>query len=669
MGRVFAALIVGAAIGATVFLYLRRETPAPSVASMAPASPEPGSAGFATASRAFVSPTNPGLVVLVTRSGAPEPGAKVEIARSSRSLTTAQIVWQPAGAETTDANGRVELPAIAGRYYVVATARDGTRALEPADVSAAGASTLVTIALKTPVSFSGRVVEAGSHRPLPQATVRADPQQDPEELEPTVAVAGTVADSLGRFAIALPDQAWRFEARAPGYLSASVSAAKPASDVVIELTRGVQLSGLVVDAAGQAIADATVHLTPGDVTSLATDREGRFSVVAPHSPVSIHALAPDGRQGLTRVTLTEKQEQAQARIVVGEGSGLEGIVRDAQGPVAQADVRVLAEPESLEVASFQTALDGRFSAKGLPPGRYSVQAQQGLGRRATVVGLELPVAQPVELMLSGAGRLTGVVQDESGQPIEHAVVSAEWQRSLNEVQRTARTGPDGRFDFGDLLPAEITIKAHVDELVSEEIAAYVAPGATAEAKLTIGAQGKLVGTVNDPKVKKVLVRREVGFGPGFIDTDLQGQHFEKMLAPGTYRLFAEIGTPADHDLKFVESTIAVIRAGETTTVEMGLLLEDGGAAPTALDTRMHPELGSGLSFENSPGGVRVDFLMADCPAAKAGVRIGDLVVAIDGQATRDALDAFARVRKSTEKGETLDFTIRRDGQDLQLTLR
>jgi hypothetical protein len=666
MSRVLVALIVGAAIGGAVFLFLRREPSALAVTTVtAPA--QPGSAGFAPTSRAYVSPAQPGLVVLVTRAGAPEPGAKVEIAESSRSPTTAEITWQPTGEWTTDAQGRAEFPATAGRYFVVATARDGTRAVESVDVSAARAMTLVTLVLKAPAVFSGSVVEAGSHRPIARAAVHAEPQQDPEENEPTVPVAGAVTDSLGRFGLELPERAWRLEAQAPGYLTANIAAPKPANDLVIELTRGVQLSGLVVDAAERPIADAAVHLTPGDVTSLSTDAEGRFTVVAPHSAVSLHAVATDGRQGLARVTLTDKQEHAQVVIVVGDGSALEGIVRDAQGPVAQADVRIFAEPESLEVASLVTLLDGRFAAKALPPGRYSVQAQQGLGRRASQVGVELPGAPQVELMLSAAGRLIGVVQDESGQPIEYAVVSAEWQRSLNEVRRTARTGPDGRFEFADLLPAEITIKAHVDELESEEIATYVAPGVTAEAILTIAPQGRLVGTVMDPKVRKVMVRREAG--AGFIDAELKGTHFEKMLAPGTYRLFAETGTPKDHDIKFVESTTAVIRAGEITTVTMGLLLEDGGSVPTALDMRMHQELGSGLSFENSPGGVRVDFLMADCPAAKAGVRIGDLVMAIDGQPTRDALDAFARVRKSTDQGQTLDFTVRRDGQDLQLTLR
>jgi C-terminal processing protease CtpA/Prc len=209
------------------------------------------------------------------------------------------------------------------------------------------------------------------------------------------------------------------------------------------------------------------------------------------------------------------------------------------------------------------------------------------------------------------------------------------------------------------------VKATFAELVSQEVGTYVAPGATVETKLTIGQQGRLVATVADPAVQKVLARIEGGVGPGFIVTDKVGQHFEKMLAPGTYRLFAELGDPS-HGYRFVESTTAVIRAGEITTATLGDVFADGGLAP-ALDTRMHSELGSGLSFENSPGGVRVDFLMSECPAAKAGVRIGDLVVAIDGEAARNALDAFARVRKSGE-GVVLELLVRRDGQDLKLTV-
>lgn len=666
MSRVITALVVGAVIGAAIFLSFRRESPslAPETTSTAAG---PGATAALATSRAFVSATRPGLVVTVTRGGAAEAQAQVELTRSSRSIASGDITWQPAGSERSDHSGRTEFPALAGRYLVTATASDGTRAVQTIDVSWGGAPTFVTIALKAAVLFSGQVVDRASRRPLAQATIRADPQADAQGEDPTIAIGKTITDSLGRFGLQLPEQRWRFEARAPGYLSNAMTADEAKKDLTIELTKGVEISGVVVGAAGQPIADAALRLTPGDVRNLTSDREGRFAFIAPHEPVSVHALAPDGRQGLSRLALTAKDERAQVRIVVGEGSGLTGLVRDEKGPVAQAEVRVLAEPDSLEVASFETAADGHFAAKALPPGRYSVLAQQGLGRRATVVGLEVPGAGPVELVLTGAGRLIGVVHDADAQPVEGASVTLGWPSGLNEVKRTARTGPDGRFEFDDLLPAEVRVQAQLDDLFSEETGTYVAPGATVEVVLVTAAQGRLVITLTGAPMDKVMVRNERPGGE-FIEADKIDGHFEKLIPPGTYRLFAETRGEKKDEFKFIESITATVRAGEVTTVVLDVPDEFADAGTRVHRSfMMHPELGSGVSFENSPGGVRVDFLMADCPAAKAGVQLGDLVVAIDGETTRNALDAFARVRKPS--GEALDLLIRRDGQDLKLTVR
>ncbi|MDP1823105.1 MAG: PDZ domain-containing protein [Archangium sp.] len=659
MSRVLIALIVGAALGAAVFLFLRSDAAQPAAPAPVVAAPAAVAAAPSPGSRAFGSPTHPGLVVTVTRGGATEAQTRVQLSRSSRSLVTSELAWEPAGSELTDAAGRAEFPALSGRYLVVATARDGTRAVESVDVSRAAEPTWLTIALKPPALFGGQVVDEASRRPLPGAIVRADPQPEAKDLELTLAVGSGVTDSLGRFGLELPDRRWRIEARAPGYLANAEAAEKPTKDLVIALTKGVEVSGVVVDPTGQPVSAATLRIAPGDTAALATDSAGRFAFTAPHAPISLHALAPDGRQGLARLLLAEKQETAQVRLVVGEGGELAGLVRDGQGPVLHADVRVLAEPESLEVAAFDTPLDGRFAAKGLPPGRYSVRAQQGLGRRATVVGLELPGAGPVELVLSSAGRVIGTVRGVEGQPSEGANVTLEWPSGLKEVPRTARTGPDGRFEFDDLLSSAVFLQARLDDLVSEEIENYVAPGATAEVNLVITPQGRLVGTVADPTVNRVLIR---GQHPAGEAAQVVDQRFEKLLAPGSYRLFAQVGT------RFVISgggTLAEVRAGEITRVAVEVARETDGGLHHNLMMRAEP--GMGLSFENSPGGVRVDFLTSDCPAAQAGIRIGDLVLAIDGQATLDAADAFARVRKPS--GSTLDILVRRDGQDLKLTVR
>lgn len=670
MSRVLSALIVGAAVGAVVFLFQRNDPAQPAAPGPGAASNPGVTAASPPSARAFVSPTHPGLVVTVTRGGAKEAQARVQLSRSSRSLITSALAWEPAGNESTDAEGRADFPALSGRYVVVVTARDGSRAVEAVDVSRADAPTWVSIALKAPALFGGQVVDAASRRPIAGALLRADPQTGLKDVEVTLEVGRGVTDSLGRFGLELPERRWRLEARAPGYLSNAEAAEQPTKDLVIALTKGVEVSGLVVDAAGQPISAATLRIAPGDTTALTTDPAGKFAFTAPHEPISLHALAPDGRQGLARLPLADKQETAQVRIVVGEGAELTGLVRDGQGPVQHADVRILAEPESLEVAAFDTPLDGRFTAKGLPPGRYSVRAQHGLGRRTTVVGLELPGAAQVELVLSGSGRVTGVVTGADSQPAEGANVTIEWPRGLNEVRRTARTGADGRFDFDDLLPAEVTVQAQLDDQVSEEIGTYVAPGATVELTLVAAPQGRLVGTVTGPPIHKVMVRNDRPGGE-FIEVNQVDRTFEKALAPGTYRIFAEVKGERVNEFQFIESITAVVRAGELTTVVLnvpGGAAEDGGRARVHPSFDMHPELGSGMSFENSPGGVRVDFLMGDCPAVKAGVRIGDLVVAIDGEATRNALDAFARVRKPSDEAP-LELLVRRDGQDLKLSVR
>lgn len=665
MARVLVALIVGAALGATVFLFLRQEEP-PSAASLKMQAVEPVEVRSRhAASRTFVSVTQPGLLVTVTRSGAPETQARVELSRAVRSMITTKIVWEPAGKETTDGQGRAEFPASSGRYHVSVTASDGERAVEAVEVSWGATPTFVTLAMKPAVLFGGQVLDAETRRPLPSALVRADPQPEPEDLDATIVTASTQTDSLGRFGLQLPSRPWRLEARAPGYVSNAVAAKEPSKDLVIELTRGAELLGVVVDVMGSPIADAALRITPGDVASLATDREGRFVLTVPKGSVSLHALAPDGRQGLSRVTIGAKDQTARTRIVVAEGAALTGLVRDERGPVGHADVRIVAEPESLEVAAFETANDGRFTAKGLPQGRYSVRAQQGLGRRATAVGLELPGAAPVELVLSSSGRLRGVVTDGVGTPIEGAEVALRWPKGLGEVRRRARTGADGHFEFDDLLPAEVFVQAQYSDLISAEVATYVAPGSTAAVTLVTALQGRLVGTVTGPQIERVLVRGERA-GGDTVEVDKLSRRFEKLLSPGVYYVHPLVGLPAGRESTFLETQTVLIHAGQTTTVVLDLT----GAldASTSTHLMLHPELGSGLSFENSPGGVRVDFLMSDCPAAKAGVQLGDLIVAIDGETTRDALDAFARVRKPAD-GASLDFQVRRNGQDLTLTLR
>ncbi len=67
-------------------------------------------------------------------------------------------------------------------------------------------------------------------------------------------------------------------------------------------------------------------------------------------------------------------------------------------------------------------------------------------------------------------------------------------------------------------------------------------------------------------------------------------------------------------------------------------------------------------------GVLVMELMPQMPAAKAGVRRGDVIVAVDGQTLRTA-EELQRIVEGTQVGQTLTLTLLRGGQRLNLDVR
>jgi serine protease Do len=101
----------------------------------------------------------------------------------------------------------------------------------------------------------------------------------------------------------------------------------------------------------------------------------------------------------------------------------------------------------------------------------------------------------------------------------------------------------------------------------------------------------------------------------------------------------------------------LIEHGEVSPVWLGIDFQD-------LDPRLVAELGL------PPGtrGVLVSRVRARSPAARAGVRTGDLVTRIDGQAVASARDFFERLERATS-GQDLALTLLRDGRPHELGVR
>jgi len=70
---------------------------------------------------------------------------------------------------------------------------------------------------------------------------------------------------------------------------------------------------------------------------------------------------------------------------------------------------------------------------------------------------------------------------------------------------------------------------------------------------------------------------------------------------------------------------------------------------------------SDVDVKSTTGGVKVDEVNADSPAAKAGIKAGDVVVEFDGEKVRSARQ-FTRLVQETPEGRSVSIALMRDGK-------
>jgi len=96
---------------------------------------------------------------------------------------------------------------------------------------------------------------------------------------------------------------------------------------------------------------------------------------------------------------------------------------------------------------------------------------------------------------------------------------------------------------------------------------------------------------------------------------------------------------------------AVVYLGERDTPLTSTL--GGGTAPAPATSGRRVSLGTLPDFADPGPGVRVDSVLPDSPAARAGLLAGDRIVRIDGAAVAD-LRAYSDVLKSHAPGDTIE---------------
>lgn len=488
--------------------------------------------------------------------------------------------------------------------------------------------------------------------------------------------AGFTTDADGRFVLAgLPGGRLRVLARHRAHAlgRSGVLRARDGDQrrqIEITLGAGADLNGIITDAEDAPVAAARITLEqPGDPDPRTTysDAKGRFQLQHLDGEYSLTARAGTAPTIVRQVRVSaggaELRLQLRAR-----ASSLRGRAVDARGfPVSDARILVSeAGPNGGDSTAGVTVLsgaDGRFEAHGLPPPPHSLRASHVDYADAVADG---PGAGgEVELVLRKGHVLRGTVREAS----THAALGGALVRYRNTTDFEAgetRTSPDGMFEIRKLstgIYELITMHAgHSPSTLRVRTAAVPAP-----LSITLAATGAAGGQVVDALGAPVYDAVVAAGQPPRWDEGTRTDH------RGEYVLSGVESGPAHLAARHPEGGVAqlqqavTIRGGSVAVAEVLRLparVADPGPAPTG-GARAVEGIAATVARRGSE--LVVNAVVTGSAAAGAGLRVGDRVLAIDGETVfaagqvrsmwRGAAGSSTRVRIARGTSErTLELT-------------
>ncbi|GEN13427.1 Carboxypeptidase regulatory-like domain-containing protein [Myxococcus fulvus] len=317
----------------------------------------------------------------------------------------------------------------------------------------------VVMNLGEALHVEGSVFGVDPREPVAGAVVTVTAQLPPQrELKAT-----TGADGRYRLGPVEPGP-WSFTVEARGYIDlpygkeVELGSGTGSQDFTLE--RATSISGRVVDEAGHPLAGIHLNLEQAELedpvdyetqeTAL-TDSDGAFVLDA--SAPGDYELIPQTHRFITqRLKMTAPARDVLVTLLA--GGEVEGTLSDARGLPLSGFTVYVAPLETEDPGEILTAQgvtsEGRFSRKGVPPGRYRIVAQAVTDGVDQEVSAEVEVRQgevtKVELRLAEQRNLEGIVVDGSGAPIRGALVRAHSlapppQGGVVLVQPRHRHGP------------------------------------------------------------------------------------------------------------------------------------------------------------------------------------------------------------------------------------
>ncbi|MCW3492251.1 carboxypeptidase regulatory-like domain-containing protein [Microbacterium sp. SSM24] len=495
-------------------------------------------------------------------------------------------------------------------------------------------------------------------------------------------------------------------------------------------TTGGSIAGTVVDDHGQPLVDAWVSLSPvdgaGDSTGTWTDEAGAFEIAELRA--SDYTVRFESNQeglvgewwddqpsatGASVVSVVEG-ETKQVHAALDAAGSISGTVTDETGAAVEGgDVQVyrfdVAAGSWNWQASATTAADGSYTVGSLPYGTFAVAFGSGEGVEIVpeywVDAPSLEAATPLELergevvagvdeQVQRAGRITGVVLDDIGQPVANASVSAHVEDVPGLEAWTSfgtTSGSDGTFAITSLPPGDYTVQFWPgqapdligewwDDAASRETASIVTVVAEAESSgidAQLASGGVITGSVFDGAETAIADANVVLYDAegGVVQTTStlsNGIFGFGNLTPGTYTLSFSADTDSGrltewwNNASGRESATPVEVAAGTSTDGIDIVLDESDGSH--LETFTASLSGVVTDGAGQPlGGVRVDvrasdgmsgdFAMTNAEGAweMAGMAAGRYVVSFTGIVGGESITRFWEDAPDLESATVIDL--------------